>query len=171
VILHGSIRILNKISRGLFLLILFIGLSTLLMSTHPFKKVRQTRPGELNVSNDLFSEGGSIRVTYYLESENAPLNDIHSWKLLLEDKNGAIIENAEIVVSPDMPEHLHGMLTTAEVYELDEPGMYRVDGMKFHMPGWWEVTIDVTTPKTRDLVRFQLIIGENIQNHEHHQHH
>ena len=151
---------LNKVSRLLFLLTLLVVIPSILWGTHPFKKVRQTRPGEINVTNDLFSEGGSLRLTYYLEDESVPLNKIHSWKLLVEDKNGLPINNAEIVVSPDMPEHLHGMLTTAEIHELEEPGMYRVDGMKFHMPGWWEVTLDVSTPKTRDLVRFQLVVGE-----------
>lgn len=148
-----------------------MAIPVVLMSSHPFKKVRQTRPGELIVTNDLYSEGGSIRITYYLEGENAPLNDIHSWMLLLEDKHGAPIDDAEIVVSPDMPEHLHGMLTKAEVHKLDEPGMYRVDGMKFHMPGWWEITMDVSTSKTRDLVRFQLIIGENMNVNANHNHH
>ena len=42
----------------------------------------------------------------------------------------------------DMPAHGHGLIVKPVVSPL-ESGRWRIDGMKFHMPGEWEVYIDM----------------------------
>lgn len=39
-----------------------------------------------------------------------------------------------------MPAHGHGMFTKAKVTEIG-PGRYRIDGVKLHMPGVWQLTL------------------------------
>ncbi|WP_319546338.1 hypothetical protein [Ruegeria conchae] len=41
-----------------------------------------------------------------------------------------------------MPAHQHGMNYTPKVTALDG-GTFRVDDMLFHMPGLWELQVDV----------------------------
>jgi hypothetical protein len=41
-----------------------------------------------------------------------------------------------------MPAHGHGMVTEAKVTEL-APGRFRVDGVKLHMPGVWELQLSM----------------------------
>jgi hypothetical protein len=49
----------------------------------------------------------------------------------------------------DMPAHKHGMNYKPAISSLGS-GMYRVDGLMFHMPGQWRVTFDLgTVPASR----------------------
>lgn len=66
----------------------------------------------------------------------------------------------ELVVSADMPEHLHGMTTRPEASESSTPGDYVVKGMNFHMPGWWKITLDASRGRGRDLAYFNILVGE-----------
>ncbi len=45
-------------------------------------------------------------------------------------------------VDANMPEHRHGMNYRPTVTTIG-PGVYRGEGMLFHMPGRWDVTFDV----------------------------
>jgi hypothetical protein len=42
-----------------------------------------------------------------------------------------------------MPQHGHGM-NVAPTMKQVAPGAYRVDGMLFHMPGYWELYFDLS---------------------------
>jgi hypothetical protein len=44
-----------------------------------------------------------------------------------------------------MPEHRHGMNYKASMKPLGD-GLWRVEGMMFHMPGRWALRLDVQTP-------------------------
>ena len=42
-----------------------------------------------------------------------------------------------------MPEHLHGMTRVPKVTARDDGG-FAIDGIRFHMSGYWELDFDVT---------------------------
>ena len=42
-------------------------------------------------------------------------------------------------------EHDHGLPTRPRVTEELGDGDYRLDGLRFHMGGYWEIFVDVTT--------------------------
>lgn len=42
-----------------------------------------------------------------------------------------------------MPDHRHGMVTKARVTEAAD-GSFLIEGVKFHMPGFWEMTFSWT---------------------------
>jgi hypothetical protein len=52
-----------------------------------------------------------------------------------------------------MPEHDHGLPTLPQVLAGSEPGQYRVDGLRFHMRGYWEILVSVDNAAHRDLVK------------------
>jgi hypothetical protein len=60
-----------------------------------------------------------------------------------------------IAVGARMPEHQHGMLQTVTLERLG-PGYYRVDGMRFHMLGYWQLQVDVTRPPITERAQFDI---------------
>ena len=125
-----------------------------------YGKVTQPRPENLDLSTTVLSSGGYFSAAFSVEGDCPPMNRIHAWKLRLVARDGEPLSGAEVVIDVDMPEHLHGMTTQPHVYETAVAGEYRIDGMNFHMPGWWEITLDVSRGGGRDLARFNLLVGE-----------
>ena len=65
---------------------------------------------------------------------------------------------AELVaIDAQMPEHKHGMNYRPTIVSLGE-GRYRVDGMVFHMPGRWELAIDVRAGEESERLSHELIV-------------
>ena len=64
----------------------------------------------------------------------------------------------QISVNGGMPLHDHGMQTTPMVAAKTSKNQYQVDGMKFHMRGYWEVTVKIDTGSTKD----EIVIGFNL---------
>ncbi|MFK7864980.1 MAG: FixH family protein [Pseudohongiellaceae bacterium] len=79
-------------------------------------------------------------------SEVAPLdiNQIHSWMLHLNEENGAPLVNAVIEVIGGMPEHDHGLPTQPQVTAEIADGKYLLEGVRFHMPGKWQLEIKIS---------------------------
>ncbi len=115
-------------------------------------------PADLNTSTSLVSDKGLYRVSYVPQFEPAPINQIQSWTLYLETADGRPVENAQIKVDGDMPQHGHGLPTRPQVTEYLGNGAYRVEGLKFHMPGWWIVEFDITAEGQTDHVTFNLTL-------------
>lgn len=88
----------------------------------------------------------------------APLNQIHSWHLMLLDPNGAPVTDARIRVGGHMPGHVHGLPTQPKATEEVSPGIYRIEGMKFQMTGWWVLELDVSQGDTTDTLIFNLVL-------------
>ena len=93
---------------------------------------------EAQAQNDftVITEGGKhLAIT----SEISPpqINRMHSWRLRLTDADGAPLSNASIEVRGGMPDHDHGLPTRPEVTGEVEPGVYLLQGLRFHMPGRW----------------------------------
>jgi hypothetical protein len=93
----------------------------------------------------LLSRADDFVVTYSTPDGVPEINRIHSWILHVETSSGRNIEGATISVSGGMPEHDHGLPTKPRVTADLGNGDYRLDGMRFHMSGTWEVTITITT--------------------------
>lgn len=82
-------------------------------------------------------------ITIYSSLTPLEINKIHSWILVLRDDSGEPIENAEIIINGGMPEHDHGLPTAPQVTRQLEAGRYLVEGVRFHMPGLWQIFIDL----------------------------
>ena len=90
--------------------------------------------------------------TLLLQSQLDPLqiNRIHSWEITVTDSNGEPVIGAEISVIGGMPAHDHGLPTQPIASSTDRPGVYVIEGIRFHMPGDWEMTFTINTPTTSD---------------------
>jgi hypothetical protein len=112
-------------------------------------------PSDLNFATTMKSDAGFVQGTY---SSDKPITigTIHEWKLHLVDSNGKLVENAKITVDGGMPQHGHGLPTAPQVTEYLGNGDYRVEGMKFNMPGWWVVKFHIDLGGQQDLITFNL---------------
>jgi hypothetical protein len=77
---------------------------------------------------------------------------MHSWILHIETADGEPVTGADIEVSGGMPAHNHGLPTSPRVTEELGDGDYRLDGLRFHMGGYWEVVVTVITDDTESVV-------------------
>ncbi len=96
----------------------------------------------LLVSPASFAEG--LVVTYTTLDGDPVINDMHSWILHVETDSGLAVEGATIDVEGGMPDHDHGLPTKPRVTEELGDGDYRLEGMRFHMSGYWEIVVSVT---------------------------
>ncbi|MCI5106553.1 MAG: FixH family protein [Pseudomonadales bacterium] len=96
--------------------------------------------------------------TIELRSQLQPLviNRLHSWQLILRDSNGQPLNGASIEVTGGMPDHDHGLPTAPLVSATAEDGIYLLQGMRFHMPGYWQLRAVVEKDGFSDEVVFDL---------------
>jgi hypothetical protein len=103
-----------------------------------------------------WGEARVLHASYTPSISPVPLIRLHSWNLRLADAAGKPVDGAQIAVSGGMPEHTHGLPTVPEVTPLGG-GSYRIDGLKFHMPGSWTVILKIHRDEAgSDTVRFDL---------------
>ena len=104
------------------------------------------------------STDGLYRIAYSSELVPLAINQLHRWTLTLTDADGVPVESATFVVTGGMPEHNHGLPTQPEVTRYLGDGQYLLEGMRFHMQGFWQLTIAVDSPLGRDTVVLNLSI-------------
>ncbi len=63
--------------------------------------------------------------------------------------------DARIHADAAMPEHDHGMNTKPKV-RANSDGSFAVSGMLFHMPGHWELYVDVTSAGVTERAQFDI---------------
>ncbi len=97
----------------------------------------------------VITEGGKLLA---ISSELSPpqINRMHNWRLWLTDGAGAPIASARIEVQGGMPDHDHGFPTRPEVTDEIEPGVYLLQGLRFHMPGRWLIEFDIRLGEDAD---------------------
>lgn len=104
------------------------------------------------------SSRGLYRVQAAPQLEPLVINRMHAWVLRLETADGRPVENADVTVDGGMPDHDHGLPTAPRVTGETEPGLYLVEGLRFHMNGAWELTVTIDAAQGRDtaVLRFAL---------------
>ena len=90
------------------------------------------------------SRRGVYKISFEAELDPIEINKIHAWVLSVRTSSGDPVTTAEISVLGGMPLHDHGMPTRPRVTENLGEGRYRLEGMRFHMNGHWEVSVTVT---------------------------
>ena len=123
---------------------------------HEHAMLHAPPPEDLDYSTNKLTANNVFNVKYNSIGGSIRINRIHSWELTITDADGQPINDAEVTVVGDMPEHGHGMPTQPEVFKMGVGGLYRIDGMKFQMPGWWVITINVMADGKHDDVSFNL---------------
>jgi len=125
---------------------------------HPMMMGEQSVPDSLDTSAARLTDANLFQVSWTSDPAVPPLNNIHTWILHIETADGKPLEGAEILVDGGMPQHGHGLPTRPEVTADLGGGDYRVEGMKFQMPGYWEVRFNIRADGQADAVTFNLIL-------------
>lgn len=98
------------------------------------------------------ADTAGLRVTYTTPEGPPVINQIHTWILHVETAQGEPVNNARIEVVGGMPEHDHGLPTRPKVTEALGGGDYRLEGMRFHMQGRWEISVTIVTDDLTSVV-------------------
>jgi hypothetical protein len=118
----------------------------------------QASTTELDESLSKMSEAGVFMVELRPMQEPIPLNEILTWELHVQDAAGQAVEDATITIGGGMPEHNHGFPTEPTVTESEEAGVYLVEGIKYQMSGWWEMSFQIATDSQADSVMFNIVL-------------
>ena len=114
-------------------------------------------PGTQAGAESWTSERGLYTVHYESSLDPIEINRMHSWTLVVT-RAGEPLEGAAIEVSGGMPEHDHGLPTRPRITAELGNGRYRLDGIRFHMTGNWEVVLDISANGNRDSVTITLVL-------------
>jgi hypothetical protein len=125
---------------------------------HPMMMGVESGPANLDTSTSRLSDAGLYRVSWRSDSDRVPLNQIHTWTLRVETADGQPVENAVILVDGGMPQHGHGLPTSPKVTAYLGDGEYRVEGLRFQMPGFWVMTFSISADGQSDSITFNLIL-------------
>lgn len=131
---------------------LLICFSCLILSLPGFR----TLYAQEEVANITTTQGRQLQI--FSQLSPLEINSIHSWELLLLDNEGATIIDAEIEVSGGMPEHDHGMPTLPRVTGVLDSGRYLLQGVRFHMPGFWQLVFTIKTSDGIDSAELEFIL-------------
>jgi hypothetical protein len=105
------------------------------------------------------SRTGRYRVTVRPSDPEAAPNSIHDWIVRIERADGGAARPTHVSFNGGMPSHGHGFTTTPKVTRALGSGEFLVEGVKFHMPGAWELRVGITDPETRDEASFQISVA------------
>jgi hypothetical protein len=100
---------------------------------------------------------GGYYVTYETSPAVIPVNKIFSIDVRVCTDAAMQQPAAGVQIGADaaMPSHHHGMNLTPKVEKVGE-GRFKVTGMLFHMPGPWELYIDVRGSGETERARFEV---------------
>lgn len=107
------------------------------------------------------SENAHFKLNLKNNLDKNPLHKIHSWTLHVETAKGDLVENAKIHVYGGMPAHRHGFSTNPQVATYLGNGNYLVEGIKFTMPGYWEIWFNVRVNKITDKASFGINLADS----------
>lgn len=149
-----SSRIVRGWVRGLAVLLMLS--AGLLKGQEPDSQAGEDLLPQPEWSSWFESEEGAFRVRYRSELGAISINEMHNWDIQIEDAQRSAVADAEFEVSGGMPEHDHGLATSPEVEPTSEPGLYRLTGLRFHMPGQWELELAVRAGHNEDDITISL---------------
>jgi hypothetical protein len=117
-----------------------------------------TPPANLDVSLEKTSVGGRYIVSLAPPAAAPAVNQLHSWTVSVKDSRGIPVSSAMLKVGGGMPQHGHGFPTKPRVTREIENGTYLVEGMKFSMPGWWDIKFNIQSQQGQDQVTFNTVV-------------
>ena len=93
----------------------------------------------------LFSADNTYVVRYRTEPNPIPLNaefNLHIW-VSADEAGGPVAGEFSLAVDARMPQHRHGMNRRPKLTAMGK-GEFLAEGLLFHMPGKWELYLDIT---------------------------
>jgi len=95
-------------------------------------------------------------VVYATRPDPIPMNQPFTLYVAVYEPDGTRpLTDIDLTADAAMPQHQHGMNTQPSVTPHDT-GLFVVRGMQFHMPGYWELYIDVTRNGITERAQFEV---------------
>ena len=113
--------------------------TTLLLITSSTHSVRADESPELTA---VTASGWTIHVDTSIDPLR--INEMHSWHIKVIDSQSKPVAMASVSIEGGMPEHDHGLPTQPRVTSEISPGTYLLQGVRFHMPGRWEIKFTIS---------------------------
>jgi hypothetical protein len=104
------------------------------------------------------SDLGHYRVAIRPAALPIPLHQMHDWIVRIEPLEESSEIPTAVQFDGGMPSHGHGFVTQPRVTQNLGHGEFRVEGVKFHMPGVWELRVIVTSRSATDRVSLAMTI-------------
>ena len=128
--------------------------------SRPVGSTAPSRGGSGDCPTSVVSNDGRYRVCVTTVPDPVPLNEPFTIGVSVYEAPGRsrLAQNVILEVDATMPEHHHGMTLKPQVRAIDGPevqdllpghgamgnGRFDINGMLFHMPGRWEIHMDIT---------------------------
>ena len=139
---------MRKFSNVTLLVAVFLFSQSVLADSLFVERKNELRAKEVNFDRSKLNlskiRSGQIYTASYkpeINPVNIPLSKLHSWIVKVQDSKG-IGFNGTLKFSGDMPLHLHGFPSDPKVTKLSD-GHFKITGLRFHMPGWWQITCEM----------------------------
>jgi hypothetical protein len=116
-------------------------------------------PANLDVATGKLSAHAKFDVEVTSNFDHVTINKMHTWTVRIRGVDGTPVENANVHVTGGMPMHGHGLPTAPQVTEYLGDGNYLLEGVRFNMAGWWEVTLAIDSGHHQDTVTFNLVLN------------
>lgn len=115
-------------------------------------------PDDLDLARGKASAAGLYRVTIAPELEPIEQGPLQAFLVTVTTPDGKPVDDAKLSVDGGMPQHGHGLPTRPQASGPLGEGRYRIEGLRFHMSGWWVLKIGVEGPAGRDEADFNLVL-------------
>ncbi|MGI9591600.1 MAG: cytochrome c peroxidase [Myxococcota bacterium] len=115
--------------------------------------------GAPELGGSVTSTGGRYRIEFRPAIAKPAVGEMHDWVLRIERTDGAPAQPTTIAFDGGMPAHGHGFATAPRVTRELGDAEYLVEGVRFHMPGDWELRAVVTDATGRDGAALAALAG------------
>jgi len=79
-------------------------------------------------------------------------------QIRIQDQDGTPASPDNILVDGGMPMHGHGLPTSPVAEKTDQAGQYRIEGLRYNMPGAWVLGFLIQHQKQQEKVLFEFVI-------------
>jgi len=122
----------------------------------------ETRADPFVVDADAAGAAGSMSFRILEATPASPMRFQNAWTLQINSMQnnviGAPLESLAIVVTPYMPDHQHGNGIPVQVTAMPDAGQYKLDPLFLGMPGYWEITVNASSPSSDDTHIYKICV-------------
>lgn len=114
-------------------------------------------PANLDYSLSHASDAGLYAVAIEPAVNPIPVGKLHAWTVAVTAPDGKPIA-ADVVFDGGMPQHGHGLPTVPKAMRKDAEGRTVIGGVRFNMPGWWELKVHIDGEAGEDTATFNIAL-------------
>ena len=119
--------------------------------------VNETRADTFVVGLDKPGVAGLLDFKLMSASPAPPARGDNTWIVEVSSMTSGVVggpvSGAAMLVTPFMPDHGHGTPITVNVTSMPTAGQYQLTPVNLWMPGYWETTVQATSPSSVHLTR------------------